>query len=151
MRRIAAAVSLIALAPVGVVALLSGPAAAETTCDGKVPTIVVTPGVATVGTPGDDVILGGIAPDRIDGGAGNDTICGFGGGDITRACRDKQAGRRQQASNEIPHFSLQMVSRRKTPYIHATCATPFRLDRWHHPLPFPPLPSADAASPRPSG
>ncbi|MCF6377748.1 hypothetical protein L2K70_09030 [Nocardioides KLBMP 9356] len=76
-----AAVSLIALAPFGVVGLTTGPATAETTCDGKVPTIVVTPGVQTVGTPGDDVILGGIAPDRIDGGAGNDTICGSGGGD----------------------------------------------------------------------
>ena len=82
MRRIPATVSLIALAPFGVVGLTTGPATAETTCDGKVPTIVVTPGVETVGTPGDDVILGGVAPDRIDGGAGNDTICGFGGGDI---------------------------------------------------------------------
>lgn len=81
MRHIPATVSLIALAPFGVLGLTAGPATAETTCDGRVPTVVVTPGVPTVGTPGDDVILGTIAPDRIDGGAGNDTICGLGGGD----------------------------------------------------------------------
>ncbi len=81
MRRIPATVSLIALAPLGVVGLGTGPATAETTCDGKVPTIVVVPGEATTGTPGDDVILGSFAADRIDGGAGNDTICGLGNAD----------------------------------------------------------------------
>ena len=81
MRRIPATVSLIALAPFGVVGLSAGPATAETTCDGKVPTIVVDPGQETTGTPGDDVILGTFAQDRIDGGAGNDTICGLGNAD----------------------------------------------------------------------
>ncbi len=81
MRRMPITVSLIALAPFGVVGLAAGPAAAETTCDGKVPTIVVVPGEATTGTPGDDVILGSFAQDRIYGGAGNDTICGFGNAD----------------------------------------------------------------------
>jgi Ca2+-binding RTX toxin-like protein len=81
MRRITATVSLIVLAPLGVVGLGAGPATAETTCDGKVPTIVVVPGEATTGTPGDDVILGSFAGDRIDGSAGNDTICGFGNAD----------------------------------------------------------------------
>ena len=81
MRRITATVSLIALAPLGVVGLGIGPATAETTCDGKTPTIVVVPGEATTGTSGDDVILGSFAGDRIDGGAGNDTICGLGNAD----------------------------------------------------------------------
>jgi Ca2+-binding RTX toxin-like protein len=81
MRPTSIAVSFIALAPFGVVGLVSSPAAAETTCDGKVPTIVVVPGEATTGTPGDDVILGSFAQDRIDGGAGNDTICGLGNAD----------------------------------------------------------------------
>ncbi len=81
MRRITATVSLVALAPFGVVGLTGGPATAETTCDGRVPTIVVVPGQATTGTPGDDVILGTFAQDRIDGGAGNDTICGLGNAD----------------------------------------------------------------------
>jgi Ca2+-binding RTX toxin-like protein len=81
MRRLPITVSLIALAPLGVMGLAAGPASAETTCDGKVPTIVVVPGTPTTGTPGDDVILGTYARDRIDGGAGNDTICGLGNGD----------------------------------------------------------------------
>lgn len=81
MRRMPITVSLIALAPLGVVGLAAGPATAGTTCDGKVPTIVVVPGTPTTGTPGDDVILGTYAQDRIDGGAGNDTICGLGNAD----------------------------------------------------------------------
>jgi Ca2+-binding RTX toxin-like protein len=80
-RRIPATAALIALAPLGVVGLTAGPATAETTCDGKVPTIVVVPGTTTTGTPGDDVILGTFARDFIDGGAGNDTICGLGNAD----------------------------------------------------------------------
>jgi len=74
-------VSLIASAPLVVVGLAAGPATAETTCDGKVPSIVVVPGAPTTGTPGDDVILGSYARDQIDGGAGNDTICGLGNAD----------------------------------------------------------------------
>ena len=81
MRRMPITVSLIALAPLGVVGLAGGPATAETTCDGKVPSIVAVPGTPTTGTPGDDVILGTYARDEIDGGAGNDTICGLGNAD----------------------------------------------------------------------
>lgn len=81
MRRMPITVSLIALAPFGVVGLAAGPATAETTCDGKVHTIVAVPGTPTTGTPGDDVILGTYARDEIDGGAGSDTICGLGNAD----------------------------------------------------------------------
>lgn len=81
MRRMSITASLIALAPLGVVGLAAGPATAETTCDGKVPSIVAVPGVPTTGTPGDDVILGTYARDTIDGGAGDDTICGLGNAD----------------------------------------------------------------------
>lgn len=81
MPRLPIAVSLIALAPFGVIGLTAAPATAETTCDGKVPTIVAVPGVPTTGTAGDDVILGTDTRDEIDGGAGNDTICGLVGAD----------------------------------------------------------------------
>src|SRR5215207_3287284 len=82
MRRMPITVSLIALAPLGVVGLAAGPATAETTCDGKVPTILAVPGATlTTGSSGDDVILGTFARDIIDGGAGDDTICGLGNGD----------------------------------------------------------------------
>lgn len=81
MPRLPIAVSLIALAPFGVIGLSAAPAAAETTCDGQVPTIVAVAGVPTTGTPGDDVILGTSGRDVIDGGAGNDTICGLAGAD----------------------------------------------------------------------
>ena len=81
MRRMPITVSLIALAPLGVVGLAAGPATAESACDGKVPSIVAVPGTPTTGTPGDDVILGTYARDEIDGGAGNDTICGLGNAD----------------------------------------------------------------------
>jgi Ca2+-binding RTX toxin-like protein len=81
MRRMPISVSVIALAPFCVVGLAAGPATAETTCDGKAPSIVAVPGVPTTGTPGDDVILGTYARDEIDGGAGNDTICGLGNAD----------------------------------------------------------------------
>ena len=81
MPRLPITLSLIALVPFGVVGLAPGAAAAETTCDGKVPTIVAVPGEPTTGTAGDDVILGTYARDFIDGGAGNDTICGLGNAD----------------------------------------------------------------------
>ncbi|MDT0184518.1 calcium-binding protein [Microbacterium sp. ARD31] len=60
--------------------------AAGETCDGKAATIVVAPATTypvpwTVGTPGDDVIVGTDERDRIDGGGGNDTICGLDGDD----------------------------------------------------------------------
>ena len=67
MGRMPIPVSLIALAPLGVVGLAAGPATAETTCDGKVPSIVAVPGTPTAGTPSDDVILGTYARDEIDG------------------------------------------------------------------------------------
>ena len=82
MHRTRAVVPLIALvAPLGVVVGAAVPVAAETTCDGKVPTIVAVAGAPTTGTAGDDVILGTFARDLIDGGAGNDAICGLGNGD----------------------------------------------------------------------
>lgn len=82
MRRTRAAVPLIALvAPLGVVLGAGAPAMAAELCDGRVPTIVAVAGVATTGTPGDDVILGTDGADVIDGGGGNDTICGLVGRD----------------------------------------------------------------------
>ena len=69
-------VSLIAFAPLGVVGLAA--TTAETTCDGKVPSIVVVAGTPTTGTPGDDVILGTFARDEINGRGGYETICGLG-------------------------------------------------------------------------
>lgn len=69
------------VAPLGAVVAGTPAAHAETTCDGKVPTIVAVAGVPTTGTAGDDVILGTFARDFIDGGAGNDAICGLGSGD----------------------------------------------------------------------
>lgn len=50
-------------------------------CDGKLPTILVKPGVATFGTEGNDVILGTQGEDAIHGGAGNDSVCSLGGND----------------------------------------------------------------------
>ncbi|PKH40464.1 Ca2+-binding protein, RTX toxin-related [Nocardioides alpinus] len=82
MRRTHALVPLIALvAPLGIVMGAAGSAAAETTCDGKDPTVVAVAGTPTTGTAGDDVILGTALGDVIDGGAGNDTICGLDGRD----------------------------------------------------------------------
>ncbi|MCW2735373.1 hypothetical protein [Nocardioides sp.] len=82
MRRTHRLVPLIALvAPLAVVLGGAGSAAAETTCDGLVPTLVAVTGTPTTGTPGDDVILGTAEGDVIDGGAGNDTICGLDGRD----------------------------------------------------------------------
>ena len=69
------------VAPLGVAAGAGTPAAAATTCDGKVPTIVAVAGVATTGTAGDDVILGTDGNDVVDGAAGNDTVCGLDGRD----------------------------------------------------------------------
>lgn len=70
----------LAIVPLG---LAPAPASgAGETCDGKAATIVVQPSTTrpiplTVGTPGDDVIVGTDRRDRIDGGSGNDTICGL--------------------------------------------------------------------------
>lgn len=50
-------------------------------CDGKVPTILTKPGVATFGTDGNDVILGTEGPDEIHAVGGNDTVCSLGGDD----------------------------------------------------------------------
>jgi len=81
-RRTRAAVPLIALvAPLGVVLGPGAAAMAAEACDGRVPTIVAAAGVATSGTPGDDVILGTNGKDTIDGRGGNDTICGLIGRD----------------------------------------------------------------------
>jgi Ca2+-binding RTX toxin-like protein len=52
-------------------------------CDGLIPTLEAdADGGTTIGTPGDDVILGSGAEDRIDGGAGDDVICGGAGHDV---------------------------------------------------------------------
>lgn len=50
-------------------------------CRGQEPTIVATPGVPTVGTDGDDVIVGTIGPDVIDAGDGDDLVCARAGDD----------------------------------------------------------------------
>ena len=50
-------------------------------CAGKLPTIVATPGVATVGTRGRDVIVGTSGPDVIRARGGRDVICSLGGND----------------------------------------------------------------------
>jgi Ca2+-binding RTX toxin-like protein len=49
-------------------------------CQGEVPTVIASDGVAT-GTPNADVILGSKANDRIRGRGGDDIICGRGGKD----------------------------------------------------------------------
>ena len=50
-------------------------------CDGRVATIVATPGRRTRGTPRADVIVGTSRADQIDGGGGNDRICAGRGND----------------------------------------------------------------------
>jgi hypothetical protein len=50
-------------------------------CDGRVATIVATPGRRTRGTARADVIVGTSGADRIDGGGGNDRICAGRGND----------------------------------------------------------------------
>lgn len=50
-------------------------------CGGETPTIIATPGRPTVGTDGDDVILGTPGPDQIDAGDGDDIVCGRAGRD----------------------------------------------------------------------
>ena len=51
-------------------------------CDGRIPTIVGTPGPdQLIGTPGDDVIHGLAGNDKITGAAGNDYVCGGDGND----------------------------------------------------------------------
>jgi Ca2+-binding RTX toxin-like protein len=56
--------------------------AAPASCEGRVATIVGTPGPDDItGTPGDDVITGLGGADRINGAGGNDRICGDAGAD----------------------------------------------------------------------
>ncbi len=50
-------------------------------CNGLEPTIVATPGIASHGTDGDDVIFGTEGNDVIYAGDGNDVVCGLGGRD----------------------------------------------------------------------
>ena len=60
-------------------------AQAQQTCDGRVATIVGTPGDdVIVGTQGDDVIVGLGGDDQIRGRRGNDVICGGDGNDLLR-------------------------------------------------------------------
>jgi Tol biopolymer transport system component len=65
------------------------------TCQGRVATIVGTPGDDVIkGTNGDDVIIGGDGNDIIRGRRGHDVICGQGGNDklVGRAGRDILVG-----------------------------------------------------------
>jgi uncharacterized protein YkwD len=73
---------------------LAGPAAAQASCLGRSVTISAVPGVATVGTPGDDVIMGTSGNDVIRGLGGNDRICGGAGADhiIGGGGRDRISG-----------------------------------------------------------
>lgn len=63
-------------------------------CFGEEATVPVVPGVPTVGTDGDDVIIGTDGPDSIRGGKGRDRICGLGGNDYLRGGpgRDRISG-----------------------------------------------------------
>lgn len=80
---IAAAMIAVLLAPVAV------GAQAQPTCDGRVATIVGTPGDdVLVGTQGDDVIVGLGGDDTIRGRRGNDIICGGDGNDLLRGNLD---------------------------------------------------------------
>lgn len=75
----------LALALVGALVATAPNVSAEgaLTCGGQEVTILVEEsGILTVGTDGDDVIFGSLGPDAINGGAGNDTICGHSGDDI---------------------------------------------------------------------
>jgi hypothetical protein len=81
-RRTATALASIATILASVVAVAATPAmAAPATCFGRPVTIFAVAGVATIGTPGDDVIMGTAGDDVIDGLGGNDRICGGGGDD----------------------------------------------------------------------
>ncbi len=67
----------------GVSALGAGAQGTTERCDGKVPTIVGTPGNDTItGTTGADVIVGLAGDDRIFGLGGADVICGGTGNDV---------------------------------------------------------------------
>ena len=75
----------LALALVGALVATAPNVSAEgaLTCGGQEVTILVEEsGILTVGTDGDDVIFGSLGPDAINGGVGNDTICGRSGDDI---------------------------------------------------------------------
>lgn len=50
-------------------------------CFGEDATIVATPGVPVVGTPGHDVIVGTSGADQIEAGEDDDAVCGLGGND----------------------------------------------------------------------
>lgn len=65
-----------------VLVVLPEPArAANSTCDGRLATIVAEPGKPTKGTSGNDVIVGTKGRDVIKGLDGDDIICGMGGND----------------------------------------------------------------------
>ncbi|MXG89891.1 calcium-binding protein [Nocardioides flavescens] len=53
-------------------------------CQGRVATLVAEPGRVTVGTPGDDVVVGTSGVDRVLGRGGDDLVCGLGGADTLR-------------------------------------------------------------------
>jgi hypothetical protein len=68
-------------------------------CQGKTATIVAKPGKRSItGTPGADVIVGGLVGERIDGGGG-DTICGARGA----------SGRRRGLLTELLDLAAELV------------------------------------------
>jgi hypothetical protein len=72
-----------ALAALAVLTLGTAQASAMRTCDGRIPTIVGTPGADSVtGTYQDDVIRTGRGEDRIQGLSGNDVVCAGPGNDL---------------------------------------------------------------------
>ncbi len=71
-------ISVVSLTPAS-----SAQGAEPASCEGRVATIVGTPGPDDIaGTAGDDVIAGLGGADRIDGLGGNDRICGDAGADV---------------------------------------------------------------------
>jgi Ca2+-binding RTX toxin-like protein len=58
--------------------------ASDAVCLGRPATIIAKAGGVTRGTPGNDVIVGSKAADRVTSGAGRDLVCGRGGADLVR-------------------------------------------------------------------
>lgn len=84
-RRMAATAALMA----AVVAIPATSSGAQATCFGELITIVAQPGVPTVGTNGDDVVLGTSGPDVINTLNGRDVVCARGGNDIVNGGRSR--------------------------------------------------------------
>ena len=78
------ATAALGLSMVGTAVAQPAAATPPTTCNGLpiLPANQVQPGVAFVGTAASEVIGGTMLADNIDGGGGNDTICGWKGNDV---------------------------------------------------------------------